>query len=51
MRSNFDISLAQEIMDDDMTISLTAYATHDNQPPTDAANGDFGVVTSLDFMF
>jgi hypothetical protein len=51
VRANFDISLGQEIIDDDMSISLTAYATHDNQPPTDAANGDYGIVTSLDYTF
>ena len=51
VRTNFDITLGQEIISDDMSISLTAYATHDNQPPSDAANGDFGIVTSLDFSF
>jgi hypothetical protein len=51
VRSNFDITLGQEIIDDDLSISLTAYATHDNQPPTDAANGDYGIVTSLDYTF
>ena len=51
VRANVDISLGQEIIDDDMSISLTAYATHDNQPPTDAANGDFGIVPSLGYTF
>ena len=51
VRSNFDVSLGQEIFNDDISISLTAYASHDNKPPSDAANGDFGIVTSLDFTF
>jgi len=51
VRGNFDISLGQEIINDDLSISLTAYATYDNQPPTGAEKEDYGFITSLDYSF
>ncbi|MCZ6831243.1 MAG: hypothetical protein O7F73_16965 [Gammaproteobacteria bacterium] len=51
VRTNFDVTLGQEIIDDDISIPLPAYATHDKQPPTIAANDDYGIVTSVDFSF
>jgi hypothetical protein len=51
VRGNLDISLGQEIINDDISISLTAYVTYDNQPPSEAAREDYGFITSLDYSF
>lgn len=51
VRSNWDISLGQEIINDDVSITLSAYLTYDNQPPSEAAREDYGVITSLDYAF
>ena len=45
------LALGQEVINDDISISLTAYATYDNQPPSDAAREDYGFITSLDYSF
>lgn len=51
VRSNFDITLGQEVINDDISISLTAYATYDNQPPSGAEEEDYGFITTLDYSF
>lgn len=51
VRGNFDITLGQEIINDDISISLSAYMSYDNQPPGDAANEDYAIITSLDYSF
>jgi hypothetical protein len=51
VRGNLDISLGQEVINDDISISLTAYMTYDNQPPSEAAREDYGFITSLDYSF
>jgi hypothetical protein len=51
VRGNWDISLGQQIINDDVSISLSAYLTYDNQPPSEAAREDYGFITSLGYSF
>ena len=51
VRGNFDVTLGQEVINDDISISLSGYVTYDNQPPSGAAKDDYGFITSLDYSF
>lgn len=50
LRTNWDISVAREIIED-LSIDLSVYYTTDNQPPNEASKDDWGIVTSIEYSF
>lgn len=50
LRSNWDISIAREIIED-LSLDLSVYYTTDNQSPDEAGQDDWGVVTSIEYSF
>jgi hypothetical protein len=50
VRSNWDISVAREIIED-LNLDLSVYYTTDNQAPSEAGKDDWGIVTSIEYTF
>jgi hypothetical protein len=50
LRSNWDISITREIIQD-LSLDLSVYYTTDNQAPTESGKDDWGVVTSVEYSF
>ena len=50
IRANLDIKLRREFLDD-LFWELTFFESFDSDPPDDAQNSDFGIVTSLGYSF
>lgn len=50
IRTNWDISVAREIIED-LSLDLSVYYTTDNQSPDEAGRDDWGVVTSVEYTF
>jgi hypothetical protein len=50
VRTNWDVSLAREIIED-LSLDLSLYYTTDNQSPDEAGRDDWGIVTSLQYRF
>jgi putative salt-induced outer membrane protein YdiY len=50
LRTNWDVSVAREIVED-LSLDLSVYYTTDNQPPDEASRDDWGIVTSLEYSF
>lgn len=48
VRSNWDVSIAREIIED-LKLDLSVYYTTDNQSPQEAGRDDWGVVTSIEY--
>lgn len=51
VRGNLDATLGQHIFTDDFSLDLTTYLTYDNQPPTGGQKEDYGIITSLSYVF
>ncbi len=50
VRTNWDISVAREIIED-LNLDLSVYYTTDNKSPDEAGRDDWGVVTSIAYTF
>ena len=49
-RTNWDISIAREIIED-LNLDLSVYYTTDNQAPDESGKDDWGIVTSIGYTF
>ena len=49
-RTNWDVSIAREIIED-LNLDLSVYYTTDNQSPDEAGRDDWGIVTSIEYTF
>ena len=50
VRTNWDVSVAREIIED-LSLDLSVYYTTDNRPPDEASQDDWGIVTSIEYTF
>jgi len=50
LRSNWDVSVAREIITD-LSLDLSVYYTTDNKAPDEAGQNDWGIVTSIEYSF
>jgi hypothetical protein len=50
IRSNWDVSIAREIIQD-LSLDLSVYYATDNQSPEEAGASDWGIVTSIEYSF
>lgn len=50
LRTNWDVSVAREIIGD-LKLDLSVYYSTDNKSPEEAAANDWGIVTSLEYSF
>ncbi len=50
VRANLDVALRRELITD-LFIELSVYDSYDSKPPEDAAENDYGIVTSLGYTF
>lgn len=50
VRSNWDVSVSREIIED-LSLDLSVYYSTDNQSPDEAGRDDWGIVTSIEYTF